>query len=442
VTSNAFVDDFAAFLKASPTAFHAAANMARHLDEAGFTRLREGDDWHLETGRGYYVVRNGSSIVAFRNAAPAAAGIRLIGAHTDSPCLKIKPRPERVKEGYFQLAAETYGGVLLNPWFDRDLSIAGRLTLQTADQGLAHRLIDFERPVAVIPSLAIHLDREANSNRSINPQTHTLPVLCQSGHNSADEGGDSRPEFRALLAGELARRHPGDANAGILDFELCLYDTQPPARLGLNGELFAGARLDNLASCYAGLRALLDTPQRLPALLVCNDHEEVGSQSAAGADGPFLRDVMSRWLGGRTALTRALDRSLLVSVDNAHALHPNYADRHDDNHGPRLNAGPVIKVNHNQRYATNSETAALFRALCRRAEVPLQSFVSRSDLACGTTIGPITAGELGVKTLDIGIPQLAMHSIRETCGTADLEHLYRALCAFLDSERLHAAEAF
>lgn len=438
VSSNAFLDDFATFLQASPTAFHAVANMAQRLDNAGFTRLREGDDWQLEQDRRYYVVRNGSSIVAFRNAAATAGGIRMIGAHTDSPCLKIKPRPERVAQGYFQVSAETYGGVLLNPWFDRDLSIAGRLTLQTANQSLghslAHRLIDFERAVAIIPSLAIHLDREANSNRTINAQTHTLPVVFQTADDNAD--------FRVLLADQLARQHPDYAAAEILDFELCLYDTQPPARLGLNGEFFAGARLDNLASCYAGLRAMIDQPHRMPALLVCNDHEEVGSQSAAGADGPFLRDVMNRWLGSRAAMTRALDRSLLVSVDNAHAVHPNYADRHDDNHGPRLNAGPVIKVNHNQRYATNSETAGLFRAICRRADVPLQSFVSRSDMACGTTIGPITSGELGVKTLDIGIPQFAMHSIRETCGAADPEYLYRALRAFLDTETLQAAEAF
>lgn len=434
MSRNPFIDDFAAFLQASPSAFHAVANMARHLDSAGFTRLREQDEWRLQANQCYYVVRNGSSIAAFCNTATPARGLRMIGAHTDSPCLKIKPCPERVKQGYFQLSAETYGGVLLNPWFDRDLSIAGRLTLQSADRALVHRLIDFERPVAIIPSLAIHLDREANSNHSINAQTHTLPVLFQT--------EDETAELRGLLAEQLARQHPAYAGAEILDFELSLYDTQAPARVGLNGEFFASARLDNLASCYTGLRALIDQQQRLPALLVCNDHEEVGSQSAAGADGPFLRNVMSRWLGNRAAMTMALDRSLLVSVDNAHAVHPNYTDRHDDNHGPRLNAGPVVKVNHNQRYATNSETAGLFRAICQRAEVPLQSFVSRSDMGCGTTIGPITSGELGVKTLDLGIPQFAMHSIRETCGTADLEYLYRALRAFLDTEILQAAEAF
>lgn len=434
MNSDSFVDDFLAFLGASPTPFHAVANMARRLEDAGFTRLREQEDWQLEEGQRYYVIRNGSSIVAFCNVGNPGQGIRMVGAHTDSPCLKLKPQPERVKKGYFQTLAETYGGVLLNPWFDRDLSIAGRVTLETGDQSLVHRLVDFARPVAVIPSLAIHLDREANSNRSINAQTHTVPILLRT--------DEDQPEFRNLLADQVAREHPEYTNAGILGFELALYDTQPPARVGINGEFVAGARLDNLASCYIGLRAILDHPHELPALLVCNDHEEVGSQSAAGADGPFLRDVIHRWLGSRGSMTAAMDRSLLISADNAHGLHPNYTDRHDENHDPLLNGGPVIKVNHNQRYASTSETAGMFRALCRRAEVPVQSFVARSDMACGTTIGPITSGQIGVKTLDVGIAQLAMHSIRETCGARDPEYLYRALRSFFDTRSLQAQEAF
>ncbi len=433
--SNSFVHDFLDFLNASPTPFHAVANIARRLDEAGFIRLREHDTWHLEDGKRYYVVRNGSSIVAFCNTGePGRDGVRMIGAHTDSPCLKVKPRPERVNNGYFRLSAEVYGGVLLNPWFDRDLSLAGRVTLQTGDRDLVHRLIDFRRPVAVIPSLAIHLDREANTNRSINAQTDTLPVLFRT--------TEDKPQLRALLAEQLAREHPDYTAAEILDFELCLYDTQPAALVGIGGEFVTGARLDNLASCFVGLRAITDHDHRLPALLVCNDHEEVGSQSAAGADGPFLRDVILRWLGDRAAMTAVMDNSLLISADNAHGLHPNYAAKHDDNHGPVLNGGPVIKVNHNQRYATNSETSSIFQAICRRAEIPVQSFASRADMACGTTIGPITAGGVGVKTLDAGIPQFAMHSIRETCGAADPEYLYRALRAFFDTERLQAAEAF
>lgn len=434
MTSGPFIDDFLAFLESSPTPFHAVSNISRRLEDAGFMRLREQDDWRLSENKRYYIVRNGSSIVAFSNSGDPAGGIRMTGAHTDSPCLKIKPQPVRVKNGYFQLSAETYGGVLLNPWFDRDLSIAGRITLEMNDGSLAHRLIDFKRPVAVIPSLAIHLDREANSNRSINAQTDILPVLLRPGKD--------KPDFRALLARHLAGEHPEFADARVLDYELCLYDTQPPARIGLDGEFITGARLDNLASCYIGLRAMVDHDHTRPTLLVCNDHEEVGSQSAAGADGPFLRDVINRWLGDRAGMSAAMDRSLMISADNAHGLHPNFSDRHDENHGPLLNAGPVIKVNHNQRYATNSETAGLFRAICARAEVPVQSFVARTDMSCGTTIGPITAGEIGAKTLDVGIPQFAMHSIRETCGAEDPELLYRALRAFFDTETLQASEAF
>jgi aspartyl aminopeptidase len=434
VTSNAFVQDFLDFLKSSPTPFHAVSNMAARLGEAGFVRLWEHDNWDVEEQQRCYVIRNGSSIVAFCNTGDLAKGVRMVGAHTDSPCFKIKPRPERVKKGYFQLSAETYGGMLLNPWFDRDLSIAGRVTLRTADGSLAHRLIDFKRPVAVIPSLAIHLDREANNQRSVNAQNDTLPVLFRTTEQEVD--------FRAALSDQVALEHPGHAGAEILAFELCLYDTQGPTVVGLNDEFIAGARLDNLASCYIGLRALVDHPHTLPALLVCNDHEEVGSQSAAGADGPFLRDVINRWLGNRASMTAVMNRSLLISADNAHGLHPNYVDRHDENHGPLLNGGPVIKVNQNQRYATNSETSSLFRAICDRVEVPVQNFVSRADMACGTTIGPITAGEVGAKTLDVGIPQFAMHSIRETCGAADPEYLYRALKAFFDTEDLQAEEAF
>jgi len=434
VTDNPFVDDFLEFLGASPTPFHAVASMARRLEAAGFTRLHEQESWQLEDDGRYYVIRNGSSIVAFCNTGDPGQGIRMVGAHTDSPCLKIKPQPERVKKGYFQVLAETYGGVLLNPWFDRDLSIAGRVTLETGDRCLVHRLVDFRRPVAVIPSLAIHLDREANSNRTINAQNHTLPILLRT--------EEAEPEFRALLAEQIAREHPDFADASILGFELALYDSQPPARVGINGEFITGARLDNLASCHIALRALVDHQHGLPTLLVCNDHEEVGSQSSCGADGPFLRDVIDRWLGGRASMAAVMNRSMLISADNAHALHPNYPDRHDVNHDPLLNGGPVIKVNHNQRYATNSETAGMFTALCRSAGVPVQSFVARSDMACGTTIGPITSGQIGVRALDVGIPQLAMHSIRETCGSRDPEYLYRVLGEFFDTRELNAVEAF
>ena len=415
------------FLQRSPTPFHAVRNMARELRAAGFVALREGDPWGI---------RNGSSIVAFSAGSSAApeSGLRLIGAHTDSPCLRLKPQPAVVKNGYLQLGVEVYGGALLNPWFDRDLSLAGRITYIDRGGDIAQCLVDFRRPVGVIPSLAIHLDRDVNNNRSIDAQKH-LPVII------ALHPGDDAPDLRSKLLLHLQQEHPETDAERVLDFDLSFYDTAAPQLLGLDREFIAGARLDNLVSCYLGLRAIIDAGGKQPSVLVCNDHEEVGSLSAAGARGPFLRSVLERWLGSGEELARVIDRSLLLSVDNAHGIHPNYSDRHDENHGPLLNSGPVIKVNANQSYATSGETAAIFRHLCQSAGVPVQSFVVRTDMACGSTIGPLTAGELGVRTLDVGVPQLAMHSVRELCGVSDIEHLSRALSAFVRAPDLQVSQA-
>lgn len=411
------------FLDRSPTPFHATRNMAAELDRAGFEELNEADGWSLQKEKRYYTTRGGSSIVAFRtgNDSPASLGIRLVGAHTDSPCLKIKPQPELVNKGYFQLGVEVYGGALLNPWFDRDLSIAGRVTYLNTSGQIQSDLIDLREPVAVIPSLAIHLDREANKNRTVNPQLHLPPVLlCHA--------GEEAPQLRDLLLTRL-RQSSADCES-VLDFDLCLYDSQPARVVGFNREFIASARLDNLISCYLGLRAMVDSSSNLPAVLICNDHEEVGSQSATGAQGTFLQSVLQRWCGSPADFQQAISRSMLISADNSHGIHPNFSDKHDNNHGPVLNAGPVIKVNHNQRYATNSITSAVYRHLCAENDIPVQTFVSRTDLACGTTIGPLTAGEIGVQTLDVGIPQFAMHSVRELCGSKDADYLYRSLIGF------------
>jgi aspartyl aminopeptidase len=423
------------FLQQSPTPFHAVRNMQRELRAAGFIHLREGDRWALAAGDRYYVVRNGSSVIAFATSGGSApdAGLRLIGAHTDSPCLKPKPQPEMVRNGYLQLGVEVYGGALLNPWFDRDLSLAGRVTFVNRNGDIVQALVDFRRPIGMIPSLAIHLDRDVNNNRSIDAQKH-LPAIVML------HTGDDKPDLRSQLLRHLQHEQPEADAERVLDYDLSFYDVAPPQLLGMDREFIAGARLDNLVSCYLGLRALIDSGAEQPSVLVCNDHEEVGSMSAAGARGPFLRSVLERWLGAGEKLARVIDRSLLLSVDNAHGVHPNYSDRHDENHGPVLNRGPVIKVNANQSYATSGETAAIFRHLCSRAEVPLQSFVVRTDMACGSTIGPLTAGELGVRTLDVGIPQLAMHSVRELCGVSDAEHLHRALLAFVRQTGLSVNE--
>lgn len=417
------------FLQRSPSPFHATQSIVQALQEAGYQALDERAVWQLKPQGRYYVTRNDSSIIAMQLGKDDAVeqGIRMVGAHTDSPCLKVKPQPELSRHGYWQLGVEVYGGVLLGPWFDRDLSLAGRVTFKHNEQ-LHSRLINFKQAIATIPSLAIHLHREANSGWNINAQTELPPILTQL-------QGETKKDFRALLAEQLQREH-GISDANVLDYELCFYDSQPAAVIGLEQDFIAGARLDNLLSCYAGLQALLNSDSEHTQVLVCTDHEEVGSNSACGADGPFLEQVLRRVLGSEEAFVRCIQHSLLISADNAHGIHPNYADKHDSNHGPLLNKGPVIKVNTNQRYATNSETSSFFKMLCQQAEVPLQSFVTRSDLGCGSTIGPITASQLGIATIDIGVPTFAMHSIRELAGSHDLGYLISALKAFYNSSQL------
>ena len=416
---NQFNSDLMVFLDASPTPFHAVRCMSELLAKSGFTELNESDNWTLKTGDKHFLSRNGSSIIAFTvGSTPlTTAGLRMTGAHTDSPCLMVKPQPEIAVKGYLQLGVEVYGGALLNPWFDRDLSIAGRLVYRNKRQQLKQTLVDFKRPVAIIPSLAIHLDRKANSDRTVNAQTDLPPLLMMT---------DKAESFRELLADEFLL--DGEE---VLDYEMCLYDTQGAAMLGINNELLASARLDNLLSCFVTTQALIQADATNTCLMVCNDHEEVGSVSAVGADGPFLEAVVAR-LTESDERNAVIDKSLMISCDNAHAVHPNYPSTHDSLHSPRLNGGPVIKVNVKQRYATTSLTASLFRQLCADVDVPVQSFVSRSDTACGSTVGPITAARLGVATLDVGIPQLAMHSCREVTGSQDAARLTDVLAAFFN----------
>ncbi|MBW7469543.1 M18 family aminopeptidase [Marinobacter sp. M216] len=423
-----FNKDLLKFLNSSPTPWHAVATMKVQLDAAGFEELDEKDDWSLEPNQGYYAIRNGSSIVAFRTGTRdvSASGIRMVGAHTDSPCLKVKPNPEVRRKGFFQLGVEVYGGVLLNPWFDRDLSLAGRVTVLDEDGEVRDTLLDFRKPVAFIPSLAIHLDREANSNRTVNPQTDLPPVVMQVPESDTTSFADLLRQQIATESGMKVRK--------VLGYELSFYDASEASFIGLRDEFIASARLDNLLSCYIGLQSLLKTSGDEAALLVCNDHEEVGSMSAEGAQGPFLASVLERWCGA--GKSRAIARSMMISADNAHGIHPNYMDKHDENHGPQLNEGPVIKVNHNQRYATNSRSAAVYRHISDELGLPHQTFVVRSDMGCGSTIGPLTAGNLGVTTLDIGVPQFGMHSIRELIGTEDGYTLFRVLTEFMQRDRV------
>ncbi|MAT04195.1 MAG: M18 family aminopeptidase [Acidimicrobiaceae bacterium] len=410
------IDDLRAFLDASPSPFHAAANTADRLDAAGFTEVGSTESWRDLPESGY--VRRDGAVIAWHTPPGAGADtpFRLAGAHTDSPCLRIKPSPDGSAVGWKQLAVEVYGGILNNTWLDRDLGVAGRLTTSDGE----HVLVDVARPVARVPQLAVHLDRTVNAEGlKLDTQQHLHPVW--------GTGAGVRGEFAAWIAEQAGCTTPAF-------WELCLYDVQPAAVLGGDESLLASGRLDNLLSCWAATEALIAAqPADAIAVVVLNDHEEVGSASTTGAAGPFLEQVLERHVaargGGRDELLRAYGASSCISADNAHAIHPNYQDRHDHAHGPIVNRGPAIKINSNQRYATSSATAALFRRACEAASVPHQTFVSRNNMPCGSTIGPITATRLGIDTVDVGVPQLSMHSARELCGTEDPVSLLHALRA-------------
>lgn len=413
-----------AFLGESTTPFHAVTSMVSRLQSAGFTLWSDASREPLVVGDKHFTVRNDSSLVAFTVGQSLENGLRLVGAHTDSPNLSVKPNPAISRFGCNLLAVDVYGGALLNPWFDRDLSMAGKVSVETDAGELVSCLIDFKRAIAVIPSLAIHLDREANKGRSINPQTDMLPLVSLS-------SGDGQFDVHAMLADQLAITYPDLAVKNVLDWELSLYDLQGPGFVGLNDDFIASARLDNLLSCYGGLQAIIDSADNGQwNVFVANDHEEVGSASAVGAQGPMLNDVL-RAIASDPSDDRALRQSSwMLSVDNAHAIHPNYPTKHDESHAPLLGGGPVIKINRNQRYATSGEGAARVRLLGERAGVGVQAFVVRGDMACGSTIGPITATETGIATTDIGIPTLGMHSIRELASSEDPAKLVELLNAF------------
>lgn len=435
------------FLWASRTPFHAVQQMKSVLVSAGYQHLKESEAWDLGASGRYFITRNDSSIIAFNwnGAAEPSQGLRLVGAHTDSPCLKVKPQPSINKHGLLQLGVEVYGGALLNPWFDRDLSIAGRIVARNPQGELVSVLVDVEAPVAVIPSLAIHLDRDANDSRKVNPQTHLPVILCDLPQNNQEDSDNNyasavasdqgkkpaKPhDFSDILNQWLAQSRTGEAELQVVDHELFFYDTQPPAVTGFHGDYISSARLDNLLSCFVGLQALINADGSQPAMLICSDHEEIGSTSAAGANGAMLTSTLDRLYPDAEQRARVISHSLLISSDNAHAVHPNYSDRHDSNHMPQLNHGPVLKINANQRYATNAVSGAQFRDICQRSNVPLQTFVNRTDMGCGSTIGPITAAKLGITTLDVGLPTYAMHSIREMAGAKDAINFERVLRTF------------
>lgn len=428
--STLFNQRFFSFLKESTTAFHAVEAIRKRLEDNGFLCLRENERWSLDNGQPYYIVRDDASLIAFNTGKDAKCGFRMIGAHSDSPSLKIKPQPDIFDKSYHKLGVEVYGGAILGSWFDRQLSIAGRVAY-TDKKGRPHRsLVDLEKAAGILPSVALHLDREVNSGKSINLQNDIIPLV---GTGTQQKNSS----FAEWLADVITQQHHAPVEIGdILAFDLFFYDPQPPGYAGLNDEFIVGSRLDNLLSCFIAVEALAAADKDHNYIFVCNNHEEVGSATAPGAQGNMLLALMERLFPDSEDRHRLLADSFFISMDNAHAVHPNHPQKHDDSHGVYLNYGPVIKTNALQRYASTALTAAAFRLLCKEAEVKAQDFVMRNDLACGSTIGPLTSAKLGLPTVDIGAASLAMHSLRETTGSKDPLLLYRVIHHFLNRRQI------
>lgn len=431
-----------AFVDASPSPFHACAEAGARLASAGFSLLSETDPFPTEPGR-YYLIRGGSLVAWSSEAASGpATHFRVVGAHTDSPNLRIKPRPDLARAGWQLLGIEFYGGPLFNSWLDRDLGLSGRVAVR-GEHGAQTRLVLIDKPVLRVAQLAVHLDRSANEALALNPQQHLTPLW-----GISTEPGD----FRGYLAAEV-----GVDAADVLSWDVMTHDLQPSWRIGRDLDLIAAPRLDNLATSYAGVRALLDAVETMTGaragaswmsearsnpptpVLVLFDHEEVGSQSERGAMSTLLPSVLERIVtsagGGREDFHRALAGTVVASGDMAHATHPNYPEKHEPQHQIAINGGPVLKTNVKLRYATDSVGAAAFITACDQADVPVQHFVARNDSPCGSTVGPMTAALLGATTVDFGAPLLSMHSARELCGAKDPAMYAGALAAFLNPKK-------
>lgn len=417
------------YLNDSPTAYHAVKNGAALLKACGFQELKETDSWSLQKGGKYFVIKNGSALVAFAvgKGDPAKEGFRIIGAHTDSPCLKIKPGACSVTpDGYVKVNVEIYGGAILNTWFDRPLAMAGRLIVRE-NGALQEKLIQIDNPVFLIPNLCIHFHRDVNEKGAYNKQTDLLPLLCMK------EEGVEKEEYLFQLIWE----ETGTEKADIADYELFLYEYQKGIFTGRNQEFISASRIDDLSMVYAGLTALTQAKAgEACQILAAFDNEEVGSTTAQGANSGLLRELLNR-ICKNLGLTdegyyQAVANSNSVSADLAHAVHPNYSDKHDAETRPVLGGGPVIKYSASQRYATTAMSAAYFMEACDRAGVPCQKFVNRNDIAGGSTIGPALSGLTTISTVDMGAPILAMHSIREFGAVADMVNTERAFRAYYE----------
>jgi len=411
-------EELFSFLDHSPNAFFAVRNMCDLLSRAGMTRLYEGTPWKLEAGKGYFVTRNDSAVIAFKIPKLDYTGFQMMASHCDSPVFKIKTNAEiSVDQRYVKLNVEKYGGMLCAPWLDRPLSVAGRVVVRTKD-GIETRLVNVERDLMIIPNLAIHMDRQVNDGHKFNAQVDMLPLFC--------EKGEEKDAFLGLIAAEA------DVPAGdILDTDLFLYNRMPAVSLGLNGEFIASGRLDDLQCAFASLKGFLESaPADSVAVHCVFDNEEVGSGTKQGAASTFLKDTLRRINSavGRTEeeYLMSIASSFLVSADNAHAVHPNFAEKTDPTNRPYLNKGIVIKYSANQKYTTDAVSGAIMRAICQEADVPCQTFANRSDMLGGSTLGNIAQSQVALNTVDIGLPQLAMHSPYETAGAKDTAYLIAA----------------
>lgn len=433
------IQEFCKFLSASPSPYHAVQNIVKKLESKNFIKLKEATEWKLTPGSRYYVTRNSSSIIAFTipshpSAKKEGTLLMIVGAHCDSPCLKLKVNSARgVKEDFCQLGVETYGGGLWHTWFDRDLGLAGRILYNTKkDEKVKEALVNIDRPILRIPTLAIHLDRSVSEGFKFNNEFQLQPIYALKTESESESN---------MLPLELKKQFSGGEDAEILGHDLCLYEVTPACQGGLNGEFILSGRLDNLFMTFCAIEGLLleqsgDYCQSINVAAIF-DNEEVGSQSPPGADSNFLPCIIEK-ISACLSQPITQSNSLLVSADMAHAVHPNYSEKHDQGHRPQVNGGLVIKHHSGCRYATTSRVSAAVRAFCKKYDIGVQDFMVRNDSPCGSTIGPLLAAKLGIPTIDVGMAQLSMHSIREMAGTKDLEEGVR-FCTLLFS---HSQEIF
>ncbi|MEE4240708.1 MAG: M18 family aminopeptidase, partial [Desulfopila sp.] len=368
------------------------------------------------------------SLVAFNKGLDEEAGFRILGTHSDSPSLKIKPNADIYEKEFHKLGVEIYGGAQLEPWFDRELSLAGRVCYLTTDGNLKIEFVDFNRPIAVIPSIALHLNKNSGQDNPLNPQKHIVPIIGL--HK------EQKKSFNEILTDHLTIEHKNLHLQQILSYDLFFYDFRKPGYAGIDNEFILSARLDNQLSCFLAATVAASADKNHNFLIICNDHEEIGSKTASGAEGNMLTSFFERIYPDSRQRFTILAKSFLISVDNAHATHPNYSNKHDSSHEIFLNKGPVLKINANQRYATSSPSSAVFKLLCSEVDIQAQDFVMPNDMPCGSTLGPMTAAKVGLKTVDIGAATLAMHSVREMTGRHDPYLLYKVLHHFFTRQHI------